>query len=210
MKNLLLIGDSIRMGYDKSVKKTLEGKVNVIFPDENCRFASYVLRYFHEYLKDIKGEDIDVVHWNAGLWDDLVMPDGEQLTPLPIYQYYVERICKMIALYFPKAKVIFATSTPIQEELFTICKRYNADTRAYNAAAIKIVTRYGAKVNDLYALCEGMPKSNYSDLAHLYTKNGTKLLTDQVISVIEKALDIKAKTLDYDMLFAEKTDAIGV
>ena len=52
MKNLLLIGDSIRMGYDKSVKKTLEGKANVIFPDENCRFASYVLRYFHEYLKD--------------------------------------------------------------------------------------------------------------------------------------------------------------
>ncbi len=69
MKNLLLIGDSIRMGYDKSVKKTLEGKANVIFPEENCRFASYVLRYFHEYLKDIKGEDIDVVHWNAGLWD---------------------------------------------------------------------------------------------------------------------------------------------
>ena len=60
MKNLLLIGDSIRMGYDKSVKKTLEGKANVIFPEENCRFASYVLRYFHEYLKDIKGEDIDI------------------------------------------------------------------------------------------------------------------------------------------------------
>lgn len=50
MKNLLLIGDSIRMGYDKAVKKTLEGKANVIFPEENCRFASYVLRYFHEYL----------------------------------------------------------------------------------------------------------------------------------------------------------------
>ena len=32
MKDLLLIGDSIQMGYDKSVKRTLEGKVNVIFP----------------------------------------------------------------------------------------------------------------------------------------------------------------------------------
>ena len=47
MKNLLLVGDSIRMGYDKSVKKTLEGRVNVIFPAENCRFASYLLREFH-------------------------------------------------------------------------------------------------------------------------------------------------------------------
>ena len=211
MKKILLIGDSTRQGYDKYVKIAFEGTAEVYYPGENCRFAAYIIRNLHEWKAQTGvQDDFDLIHWNAGLWDDLVMPDGEQLTPLPIYQYYVERICKMIALYFPKAKVIFATSTPIQEELFTICKRYNADTRAYNAAAIKIVTRYGAKVNDLYALCEGMPKSNYSDLAHLYTKNGTKLLTDQVISVIEKALDIKAKTLDYDMLFAEKTDAIGV
>ena len=47
MKNLLLIGDSIRMGYDKSIKKTLEGKANVYFPAENCRFAAYLLRYIH-------------------------------------------------------------------------------------------------------------------------------------------------------------------
>ena len=47
MKNLLLIGDSIRVGYDKSVKKSLEGRANVLFPEENCRFASYLLRNFH-------------------------------------------------------------------------------------------------------------------------------------------------------------------
>ena len=62
MKNLLLIGDSIRMGYDKSVKATLEGKVNVFYPAENCKFAAYLLRNFHEYLKDVKGDDVDVVH----------------------------------------------------------------------------------------------------------------------------------------------------
>ena len=49
MKNVLLIGDSIRIGYGKAVKRTLEGKANVYFPTENCRFASYVLRYLHEY-----------------------------------------------------------------------------------------------------------------------------------------------------------------
>ena len=48
------------MGYDKSVKRTLEGKANVIFPTDNCRFAAYLLRKFHEYLSDIKGEDIDL------------------------------------------------------------------------------------------------------------------------------------------------------
>ena len=51
MKNVLLIGDSIRMGYDKSVKNSLKSKANVYFPEENCRFASYVLRYIHEYKR---------------------------------------------------------------------------------------------------------------------------------------------------------------
>ena len=71
MKNVLLIGDSIRMGYDKSVKRALEGKANVYFPEENCRFASYVLRYLHEYKKMLGEESVDVLHWNAGLWDCL-------------------------------------------------------------------------------------------------------------------------------------------
>ena len=39
MKNLLLIGDSIRMGYDTFVREKLSGRMNVYFPAENCRFA---------------------------------------------------------------------------------------------------------------------------------------------------------------------------
>ena len=93
MKNLLLLGDSIRRGYDNSVKKTLEGRANVIFPEDNCRFASYLLRHVHEYLGEIKGEDIDVIHWNAGLWDSLRMFDEEPHTPLDVYEYYIERVC---------------------------------------------------------------------------------------------------------------------
>ena len=31
MKNLLLLGDSIRMGYDSFVKEKLEGRMNVFF-----------------------------------------------------------------------------------------------------------------------------------------------------------------------------------
>ena len=51
MKNLFLVGDSIRIGYDKSVKKTLREKANVIFPTENCQFAAHILRYFHTEFK---------------------------------------------------------------------------------------------------------------------------------------------------------------
>ena len=64
MKNIYLIGDSIRFGaagspgYGIYVKEKLEGKANVYWPDENSRFASYTLRYLHEWAKKIDKESI--------------------------------------------------------------------------------------------------------------------------------------------------------
>ena len=63
MKNILLIGDSVRKGYDKYVKESFQGKANVYFPDENCRFAQYVLRHLHEWIEDVNEEHL--IHQNA-------------------------------------------------------------------------------------------------------------------------------------------------
>ncbi|MBQ4543738.1 MAG: SGNH/GDSL hydrolase family protein [Clostridia bacterium] len=197
MKNLLLIGDSIRMGYDKSVKKTLEGKANVIFPDENCRFASYVLRHFHEYLNDIKGEDIDVIHWNAGLWDCLRLFEEEPQTPIDVYAYYIERICLRIKKICPNARVIFATSTKVlSEKMSKDFKRYNEEIEKYNETAVKIVGKYGFKVNDLYALSVTLPQEVHSDAVHYYTPAGTEAFTNQVLSFVVPELGIN-ESLEY-------------
>ena len=40
-KKVLLIGDSIRMGYDKYVKNYLADSCEVYYPSENCRFAQF-------------------------------------------------------------------------------------------------------------------------------------------------------------------------
>ncbi len=55
-----------------------------------------------------------------------------------------------------------------------------------------------------------MPKNYYSDLTHPYTAGGTKLLTEQVVSVIEKSLSIKGAPLDYEALFAKKSGVEGI
>ena len=210
MKKILLIGDSIRIGYDKYVKMAFDGVAEVYYPNENCRFAAYVVRHLHDW-KCALGipDDLDLIHVNVGLWDDLVLLDGEHLTPLPIYEYYVDRMFKMIKRFFPVAKIIFATSTPVREALFTSNKRYNADTRAYNDAAVKIAERYGAYINDLYEITEKVPKSYYSDHCHLYTKDGTRLHTEKVVSEIENVLGIKGKTLNFDELFVNQKDVLG-
>ena len=185
MKTLLLIGDSIREGYDKSVKETLDGKVNVIFPKENCRFAAYVLRYFHEYIRDVKGEEVDVVHWNAGLWDCLRLFEEDVQTPVDVYAYYIDRICERIKKLCPNAKVVFATSTRvISEKMQRNVMRYNEDIEKYNKVAVEIVKKHGFKVNDLYALSKTLPESAHSDPVHYYTPEGTKAFTNQVLSCV--------------------------
>ena len=197
MKNLFLVGDSIRMGYDKSVKKTLEGKVNVIYPDENCRFASYVLREFHEYLKDVKGEDIDVVHWNAGLWDCLRLFGEDPHTPIDVYAYYIDRICVRIKKICPNAKIIFATSTRvISEKMSKDFKRYNEEIEKYNEAAVNVVKKHGFKINDLYAVSASLPEEAHSDPVHYYTPMGTEAFTNQVLSCVLPELGID-EVLEY-------------
>lgn len=210
MKKIVLIGDSIRKGYDKYVKMAFEDVAEVYYPKDNCRFAAYALRYLPAWKTELTcGDDVDCVHWNVGLWDSLVLFD-EHLTPIEIYQYYMERVCNQIRRLFPKAKVIFATSTPVIERLFKENKRYNKDIELYNAAAIEIAQKHGFAINDLYSVANAAPEEYHSDLTHYYTKDGTRLLAGQVIKCLEDHLDVVAKPLDYDKLFAETNDIVGI
>ena len=209
MKNLLLIGDSIRMGYDKAVQKTLEGKANVYFPAENCRFASYVLRYLHEYKALMNNKKVDVIHWNAGLWDCLRLFEEEPHTPIEVYAYYIDRICVRIKKLFPNAKVIFATSTAVLSvKMSKDFKRYNEEIEAYNQAAIKVVKNHGFLINDLYAISTSLSKDAHSDPVHYYTASGTKAFTNQVLSYVVPALEINDEITYEEALY---TDApIGI
>ena len=194
MKNVLLIGDSIRMGYDEAVKTALEGKANVLFPEENCQFIYYVFRYFHEWLDrlGVRGEDVDVVHWNAGLHDCLRMFGEEPNTPLEIYGYYVERTCARIKKICPNAKVIFATCTRVDEQKMNPnFMRCNSDIEEYNAVAVKAAKKHGFYVNDLYSLSVSLPDEAMSDMFHYYTDIGTRAFSKQVLSCVTEALGIK-------------------
>ena len=210
MKKIILIGDSIRQGYDRYVKMALEGVAEVYYTDDNCRFTTYILRQLYDWKNEWKcGDDVDLIHWNVGLWDCFTLFDGEMLLPIEDYVRNLHRICRMMKELYPNAKMIFATSTPVRE-LYKVQIRRNCDIEAYNAAAVEVVQQYGAEINDLYGLMKDTPDSYHSDFTHYYTKEATQLITDQVLSKIENALDIKATPLDYEELFRKKDDVIGM
>ena len=205
MKNILLVGDSIRIGYDKSVKLSLEGKANVYFPEENCRFATFVLRYLHEYKKLVPEGRVDILHWNAGLWDCLRLFEEEPHTPIEVYAYYIDRICQRIRKLFPEAAVIFATSTAVQSErMDKDFKRYNEEIEAYNAAAVAVVEKYGFAVNDLYVISRQLPDDAHSDPVHYYTPMGTEAFTKQVLTHLAQPLGITEEIVYREVVHTAK------
>lgn len=75
-------------------------------------------------------------------------------------------------------------------------KRYNEETEKYNDAAIKIVKKYGFKVNDLYAFSAILPEDAHSDAVHYYTPAGTEAFTNPVLSFVVPELGIE-EVLEY-------------
>lgn len=194
MKKIVLIGDSIRKGYDKYVAECLKEQAVVYWPNENCRFAQYTLRCLHDWKK--QGEwpdDVDLVHWNVGLWDTLTLYEDGTLTSPEYYREQLIRIDRRLKILFPNAKLIFATSTPVVEERFLNPKvsiRYNKDIEYFNEIAVKELQARGTVINDLYALAKEVPISYFSDMTHLYTKEGVELLGNAVVDCICKQLGI--------------------
>ncbi len=212
MKKIVLIGDSIRMGYDKYVKDALSGTAEVYYPEENCRFAEYILRYAHEWKSAGKwGDDIDLVHWNAGLWDALELFGDEPLTSLSYYAEAIARIDKRLRMLFPNAKIIFATSTAVNEKMsspnFT---RRNEVIEKYNAEAIEVLANTDTVINDLYSLTASFPDSYHSDWVHYYTPTATELIGGRVLSFISKLLEISPSQINIEDFQPERYSADNI
>jgi len=202
MKKILLLGDSIRLGYDNYVKESMKNVAEVYFPEENCAYTVNILRKLHAWADELGLYEADAVHFNVGLWDTVRIYGDECIIRPEVYRDNLERIIKRINFLFPNAKIIFATSTPCIEKGFIADfeMRYNKDIVKYNQIACEVMEKYGATVNDLYSLLEDKPESYHSDQTHYYTPEATVLIGDQVTNVICDALDLdKAKLVKPDM-----------
>ncbi len=206
MKKIVLIGDSIRMGYDKYVKEALAGVAEVYYPTENCRFAENVLRFAHEWKSQTGApDDVDLVHWNAGLWDVLELFEDEPLTTKDYYANVIPRIDRRLRMIYPKAKIVFATSTAVDEGLASKdFYRHNSTIEEYNAIALRALTNTDTVINDLYALTSRLSRDYHSDFVHYYTDKGTETIGGKVLSVICKELGIDAKDVNLENFSPEK------
>lgn len=212
MKKIVLIGDSIRMGYDKYVKDALEGVAEVYYPKENCKFAQYTLRYLHDWKRKADWpDDVDLVHWNAGLWDVGEIMGDAPMSSTAHYAEMIGRIDKRIRALFPNAKVVFATSTAVREHLYKwpFC-RHNAVIEQYNAVALDTLKNTDTVINDLYAHTVNAPAECCSDMTHYNTPEGAAYMGGKVLSVICKQLEISASEVKVENFELEKYSAENI
>jgi hypothetical protein len=209
MKKIILLGDSIRMGYDKYVKDALANVAEVYYSDDSARFSEYTLRYLSDWKADNKwGEDIDLVHWNTGLWDVLEMYGEAPISNPQQYGETVGKISRQIKILFPNSKQIFATSTSVIEERYGCTrKRRNSVIGQYNKIAVEALAGTDCVINDLYTLTKNAPlEIRAGDPTHFYTPEGTKLIGDRVLSYICHELGIEASEVNLEDFVPEKYD----
>ena len=195
LPKVLIIGDSISIGYTPAVQKLLAGKVNVVRIPGNGQHTATGMAKLQGWLGS---EKWDAIHFNWGLWDlayrgvkdekvrDKV--DGKQFVPLEEYEKNLRELVNRLKA--TGAKLIWTTTTPVPDG---DKGRFPNDELKYNAVAEKIMKGNGVAVDDLHAAV--MPRLKELQLpgnVH-FTPQGYEFLAEQVAASILKALQVPAK-----------------
>jgi lysophospholipase L1-like esterase len=185
---VLIIGDSISMGYTPHVAARLAGAAEVAHNPGNAGDTDNTAAGLDAWLAEAAP---DVVHFNCGLHDIKVARDARRnQVPLDRYRENLARIVERLSQ--SAAKLIWATITPVIEDRHTAVKefdRYNRDVKAYNAAAAEIVGRAGIPVDDLHAaaVAAGPEHVICEDGVH-FTDDGYRMLAEAVATCLREHL----------------------
>ena len=192
LPKVLIIGDSISIGYFETTKKLLEGKAEVCHNPGNAQDTRYGLQQLDAWLGDTHW---DVIHFNFGLHDlkyvdakgELVAPkSGTQLVPPDEYGHNLELL--VARLKKTHAKLIFATTTAVPAGAMG---RIKGDAEVYNRVAVPIMKKNHVRVDDLYAIT--LPRLDFlqqPDNVH-FTPEGYRVMAKEAADSIRAALKRK-------------------
>ena len=182
MKQIILLGDSVRMQYQPVVAEKLSDIAEVSGPEENGRWSGYTLNSLRFWLPNMPSPDL--VQWNCGLWD---MGDdyqeGRHFYPLDLYEETCHRICRILRKVTgkPDLPIVIATTTPTMHG-------DHGDILQYNDILRKVAREENALVNDLYVVvAPNKEKMICEDHIHL-NPFGVEAVAEQTASVLRSAL----------------------
>jgi acyl-CoA thioesterase-1 len=182
LPRVLLIGDSISIGYTAPVQQLLAGKARVYRIPGNGGPTTNGLAKLDQWLA---AEKWDLIHFNFGLHDLKIVDDGSRQVPLRQYETNLREISKKLMASAPR--VIWASTTPVPRGKLGP-PRNSSDVPLYNEAAARVMSDLGIPTNDLYAfMLPRMAELQLPQNVH-FTSAGYEELAKQVAGVIAVAL----------------------
>jgi len=197
LPRVLLIGDSISMGYTLDVRQILKGKANVYRISGNGGDTMRFLANYPKYLG--AGTNWDLIHFNWGL-HDLVRQDPAKkydsaYPPRYTVAEYSNQLEKCVAiLKSTGAHLVWATTTPIPPNA---AGRVTGDEVARNTAAAAIMQKQDIETDDLYALMKNREGDHAGPGNVHYTGVGYSEMAKQITQIIAHKLNISVNFPTY-------------
>lgn len=190
LPRVLVIGDSISMGYTPPLRKLLQGKANVHRIPENGHATVDGLENLDKWLGDTTW---DLIHFNFGLHDLKKLDEkgkavsspelGEYNVPVEEYEKNLRAIVER--LQKTDAKLVWRNTTPVP-----VGTRFRAagDEIRYNEAAKRVMGELKIPIDDHWKLVKKHPKLQRPRDVH-FTREGSQALAEQAAKVILKELE---------------------
>ncbi|MFI3265188.1 MAG: SGNH/GDSL hydrolase family protein [Rikenellaceae bacterium] len=180
--NILLIGDSVLSGFCEGVIEGLDGVANVDYWLTPMHLTS---EQIHTDLSSVVSfRDYDVIQFNIGLhgWQQDRMTAEEYPKAIKAYVKTIKKNAK-------QSELIWVTVTPVTEDgVMALNAEINPVIINKNESAAKVMTKNKITINDLYTLVVDRLDLAKLDRFH-WTDEGSKLMSDQSIIYIKKALE---------------------
>ena len=195
LPRVLLVGDSISIGYTVGVREALAGKANVLRIPTNAGHTGMGLAGLPKWLDEKNGK-WDVIHFNWGLWDlcyrnpksknqgrrDKV--HGKQTHTPEQYAANLEKIVEVLKGTGPSS---FLPPPPLS--LKGKRAKVVGDDVLFNKKSVEVMQRHNIPVNDLHALMAPVLEKYIVKKGDVHFKpEGSKKLAAQVAKAIEAAL----------------------
>lgn len=190
LPRVLIIGDSISIGYQVPLREILKDKANVHRPAVNCGPSKRGIESIEAWLGNGKW---DVIHFNFGLHDVRHFDDegkpvdrGHRQVSEADYEANLDKL--VTRMKQTGAKLIFATTTPVPPGS---AGRVVGDEVRYNDIARRVMQKHGVAIDDLYSFALPRLKQIQLPANVHFNPEGSKELAQAVALSIEKQLPAK-------------------
>ncbi len=178
LPRVLIIGDSISMGYTEPLRKKLAGKYNVHHIPENGGPTTNGVTHIDKWLGDGRW---DVIVFNFGLHDLKLDEKGGHQIEIPQYEANLKIIADKLSK--THAKLIWVTTTPVPGGKLNP-PRNTEDVAKYNPAAERALAGTRHDVCNLYsAVLPSVSEFQQKENVH-FTPAGYEFLAQQVANAI--------------------------